>query len=72
MLKEDIRTIVEAACETADSIVGARVWKTEEDANAMHDVIFWDMVAKQLPGYSVAEVLALYEDEGQSKKHRSV
>ncbi|MGF6812852.1 hypothetical protein OKW30_008069 [Paraburkholderia sp. Clong3] len=71
MRKEDIRTIVEAACETADSIVGARAWKTEEDASAMHDVIFWDMLTKQLPGYTVAEVLAIFEEEIQPKANRS-
>ncbi|MEM5292490.1 hypothetical protein ACFQ3P_42395 [Paraburkholderia sabiae] len=71
MRKEDIRTIVEAACETADSIVGARAWKTEEDASAMHDVIFWEVLAKQLPDYSVAEVLALFDEQGQSKGNRT-
>jgi hypothetical protein len=40
--KENIRTIVDAACETTGSNVGARSRKSEEDANAMNDVIFWD------------------------------
>ncbi|WP_040123858.1 hypothetical protein [Paraburkholderia xenovorans] len=61
MHKQDIQTVVSAARETADSIVGARVWKTAEDANAMHDVIFWDMVAKRLPDTSIADLLSMFD-----------
>lgn len=67
MRKEDIRNIVEAAAETADSIVGARSWQTEEDASAMHDLIFWEMLAKQLPGISVADLLAILKEEGNRR-----
>lgn len=56
---QEIQTIVSAASETADSIVGAREWNTAEDASAMHDLIFWDMLAKQLPDVSVAELLSI-------------
>ncbi len=56
MHKQDIQTIVDAACETADTIVGARTWKTVEDANAMHDLIFWDMLTKYLPDMCIADV----------------
>jgi hypothetical protein len=56
MHKQDIQTIVDAAFETADTIVGARTWKTAEDASAMHDLIFWDMLAKYLPDMSIADV----------------
>jgi hypothetical protein len=59
MHKQDIQTIVNAACETADSIVGARTWKTVEDASAMHDLIFWDMLAKYLPDMCIADVQRL-------------
>jgi len=58
MHKQDIQTIASAARETADSIVGAREWKTAEDASAMRDVIFWDMVAKRLPDTNLAELLS--------------
>ena len=58
MEKKDIQTIVDAASETADTIVSAREWKTAEDARAMHDVIFWDIIAKQLPRISIAELLS--------------
>jgi hypothetical protein len=61
MHKQYIQTIVEAACETADTIVGAREWDTAEDASAMHDLIFWDMIAKQLPDISVADLLAILD-----------
>ncbi|AXF06335.1 hypothetical protein CUJ88_44320 (plasmid) [Paraburkholderia hospita] len=63
MHKQDIQNIVEAACETADSIVGARAWKTAEDASAMHDVIFWDMVARQLPDMTIADLLTILKKE---------
>lgn len=56
---EEIQTIINAASETADSIVGAREWITAEDASAMHDLIFWDMLAKQLPDISVADLLSI-------------
>ncbi|MFL9911334.1 hypothetical protein [Paraburkholderia sp. RL17-337-BIB-A] len=56
---QEIQKIVSAASETADAIVGAREWNTVEDANAMHDLIFWDMVAKQLPHISIAELLSI-------------
>ncbi|MFM0211297.1 hypothetical protein PQQ96_28260 [Paraburkholderia sediminicola] len=59
MHRQDIQTIVNAACETADSIVGAREWDTAEDASAMHDLIFWDMIGKQLPDISAADVLSI-------------
>lgn len=59
MYKQDIKTIVDAASETADSIVGARQWRTTEDASAMHNVIFWDMIAKQLPNMSIADLLSM-------------
>lgn len=61
MQKQDIQTIVSAARETADSIVGAREWKTAEDASAMHDVIFWDMVAKRLPDTNLADLLSMLD-----------
>ncbi|SFU25675.1 hypothetical protein [Paraburkholderia aspalathi] len=61
MHKQDIQTIVSAARETADSIVGARAWKTAEDANAMHEVIFWDMLAKRLPNTSMADLLSMFD-----------
>ncbi|MCO4883397.1 hypothetical protein, partial [Paraburkholderia caribensis] len=63
MHKQDIQDIVDAAYETADSIVGARAWKTAEDASAMHDVIFWEMLARQLPGMTVADLLAILKEE---------
>ena len=59
MHKQDIKTIVDAANETADTIVGARQWRTAEDASAMHDVIFWDMIARQLPDMSLADLLSI-------------
>ncbi|MFM0735995.1 hypothetical protein PQQ51_01960 [Paraburkholderia xenovorans] len=59
MQKNDIKTIVDAASETADTIVGARQWRTAEDARAMHDVIFWDMIAKQLPNVTVVDLLSI-------------
>jgi hypothetical protein len=59
MHKQDIKTIVDAANETADTIVGARQWRTAEDANAMHDVIFWDTIAKQLPNVSITDLLSI-------------
>jgi hypothetical protein len=61
MHKQDIKTIVDAASETADTIVGARRWRTAEEASAMHDVIFWDMIAKQLPDVSIAELLSILD-----------
>jgi hypothetical protein len=61
MHKQDIQTIVSAARETADSIVGAREWKTAEDASAMHDVIFWDMVAKRLPNTDMTDLLSAFD-----------
>ncbi|MFM0502664.1 hypothetical protein [Paraburkholderia caffeinilytica] len=59
MHKQHIKTIVDAANETADTIVGARQWRTAEDASAMHDVIFWDMIAKQLPNVSITDLLSI-------------
>lgn len=61
MHRHDIQTIVNAACETADSIVGAREWDKADDARAMHDLIFWDMLGKQLPDINAADVLAILE-----------
>ncbi|PMS29910.1 hypothetical protein C0Z16_15775 [Paraburkholderia rhynchosiae] len=59
MHKQHIQTIVAAACETADAIVGARAWNSAEDACAMHEIIFWDMIARHLPDVSIAELLAV-------------
>jgi len=61
MQREDIQNIVSAARETADSVVGAREWKTAEDASAMRDLIFWDMVAKRLPNTDLAELLLVLD-----------
>jgi hypothetical protein len=61
MHKQDIQTIVSAARETAESIVGAREWKTADDASAMRDVIFWDMVAKRLPDANIADLLSEFD-----------
>ncbi|EIF35651.1 hypothetical protein BCh11DRAFT_03477 [Burkholderia sp. Ch1-1] len=61
MHTQDIQTIVSAARETADAIVGARQWKTAEDASAMHDVIFWDMLAKRLPDANIADLLSMFD-----------
>lgn len=61
MHKEDIQAIVSAARETADSIVGAREWKTAEDAKAMHAVILWDMLAKRLPSKNIADLLSMLD-----------
>jgi len=61
MRKQDIQNIVSAARETADSIVGAREWKTAEDASAMHDVIFWDLLAKRLPDTNIADLLSIFD-----------
>ena len=61
MHTQDIKKIVDAACETADTIVGAREWRTAEDASAMHDVIFWDMLAKRLPGVSITDLLSILD-----------
>lgn len=61
MHKQDIQTIVSAARETADSIVGAREWRTAEDASAMHDVIFWDMLAKRLPDTNIVDLLSMFD-----------
>lgn len=58
---EDLKQIVEAASETADTLVGARAWKSAEDARAMHDAIFWDMIARRLPDVSVAELLSILD-----------
>jgi hypothetical protein len=61
MHNQYIQSVVEAARETADSIVGSRVWATIEDADAMHDVIFWDMIAKRLPDVTIAAVLSFLD-----------
>ncbi|MFT4068072.1 hypothetical protein [Paraburkholderia sp.] len=61
MHTQEILTIVNAACETADSIVGVRKWNTVEDANAMHDLIFWDMLAKRLPNITIDELKSVLE-----------
>jgi hypothetical protein len=58
MHRQDIQRIVDAAHETADAIVGARAWKTAEDASDMRDVIFWDLLAKQLPEMTVAQIVS--------------
>jgi len=62
MHNQYIQSVVDAARETADSIVGARAWATIEDADAMHDVIFWDMIAKRLPDVTIASVLSFLDD----------
>jgi hypothetical protein len=61
MRKQDIQNIISAALETADSIVGAREWRTAEDASAMHDVIFWDLLAKRLPDANIADLLSIFD-----------
>jgi hypothetical protein len=61
MHKQDIQTIVSAARETADSIVGAREWRTAEDATAMRAVIFWDMLVKRLPETNIADLLSMFD-----------
>ncbi|WP_027210480.1 hypothetical protein [Burkholderia sp. WSM2232] len=61
MHKQYIQAIVDAACETADAIVGAREWNTIEDATAMHELIFWDMIARKLPDLSAPDLLAALE-----------
>ena len=61
MRKQYIQAIVDAACETADTIVGARQGNTDADARAMHELIFWDMIARKLPNVSVAELLAMLD-----------
>ena len=58
MHQQDIQSIVDAAHETADAIIGAREWKTAEDASDMRDVIFWDLLAKQLPQMTVAQIVS--------------
>jgi hypothetical protein len=58
MHQQDIQRIVDAAQETADAIVGAREWRTVEDASDMRDVIFWDLLAKQLPEMTVAQIIS--------------
>lgn len=63
MHKQDIQKIVDAAYETADSIVGARAWKTAEDASAMHDIIFWETLAKQLPDITIVDLLAILKEK---------
>ncbi|RKR31660.1 hypothetical protein [Paraburkholderia sp. BL17N1] len=58
MQKQAIHTIDNSACETADSIFGARERNMAEDANAMHDLIFWDMLGEQ-SGICTADVLSI-------------
>jgi hypothetical protein len=58
MHQQDIQRIVDAARETADAIVGAREWRTAEDASDMRDVLFWDLLAKQLPQMTVAQIVS--------------
>ncbi|WP_025597696.1 hypothetical protein [Burkholderia sp. WSM2230] len=71
MHKQYIQAIVDAACETADTIVGAREWDTPEDATAMHELIFWDMIARKLPHLSVAELLATLDSSTRSRVSRA-
>lgn len=61
MRKQDIQNIISAALETADSIVGAREWRTAEDASPMHDVMFWDLLAKRLPDANIADLLSIFD-----------
>jgi hypothetical protein len=61
MHKQDIQKIVSAARETADSIVGAREWRTAEDATAMRAVIFSDMLVKRLPDTNIADLLSMFD-----------
>jgi hypothetical protein len=58
MHRQDIKTIVDAARETADTIVGALQWRTAEDACALRETIFWDMIAKKLPDISIDDLLS--------------
>jgi hypothetical protein len=64
MHKQDIQIVVEGARETADAIVGAREWRTVEDAGDMRDVIFWDLLSKQLPDMTVAEIMSTLDAGG--------
>jgi len=64
MHKQDIQIVVEGARETADAIVGAREWRTVEDAGDMRDVIFWDLLSKQLPDMTVAEIMSTLDPGG--------
>jgi hypothetical protein len=61
MRKQEIQSIVFAARETAYSIVGARAWETTEDATAMYDVIFWSILAKQLPKTNIDDLLSVLD-----------
>lgn len=61
MLRQEIKTIVDAANETADAMVGAKQWNTAEEASAMHDVIFWDILTKKFPNICVADLLSISE-----------
>ncbi|MET3230822.1 UNVERIFIED_ORG: hypothetical protein ABIC54_003018 [Burkholderia sp. 1263] len=61
MHKKDIQAIVDAALETANTIVGAREWNSVEDASAMHDVIFWEMIVKRLPDMTMADLLSILD-----------
>jgi hypothetical protein len=61
MHKQDSQKIVSAARETADSIVGAREWRTAEDATAMRAVIFSDMLVKRLPDTNIADLLSMFD-----------
>jgi hypothetical protein len=62
MNTQEILTVIIAACETADSIVGVRDWKTAEDADAMHNLIFWDMLAKRLPDISTEQLESVLKE----------
>lgn len=71
MHKQYIQAIVDAACETADTIVGAREWNTIEDATAMHELIFWDMIARKLPDLSAPELLAALDISNGTRVSRT-
>jgi hypothetical protein len=62
----DIKPIVDAARETANSIVGARQWHSLEDAEAIRDVIFWDMLNKRLPEHRVHQLRAYLQSAQES------
>ncbi|WP_260463882.1 hypothetical protein [Burkholderia sp. Bp8963] len=61
MQKQVNQNIVDAARETADTIVGARAWTTAAEATAMHDIIFWDMLARHLPDAAIADLRTILD-----------
>jgi hypothetical protein len=67
MNTQEILTIISAASETADSIVGVRNWKTAEDADAMHSLIFWDMLTKRLPDINIDQLHEVLKEVRRKK-----